>query len=75
MVNKFLLARNKFMSEMHLMQPGFTIVSVGPLLKTKNGYKNLNKQKIQDVFIKTSYIKLVFNMIWLMEILRTYLEE
>ena len=54
MVNKFLLARNKFMSEMHLIQPGFTIVFVGPLLKTKNGYKNLNKQKIQDVFIKTN---------------------
>ena len=54
MVNKFLLARNKFMSEMHLLQPGFTIVFVGPLLKTKSGYKNLNKQKIQDVFIKTS---------------------
>ena len=54
MVNKFLLARNKFISKMHLIQPGFTIVFVDPLLKTKNGYKNVNKQKIQDVFIKTN---------------------
>ena len=31
-VNKFLLARDKFMPQMHLIQPGFTYVHVGHLL-------------------------------------------
>ena len=44
------------------------------LLKTKKEYKNLKKQEIEDI-IKTNWIKHVFNMTWLMEILRIYLEE
>ena len=39
-VCKFLLARDKFMSEMYLKQPGFTIVLVDHLLRTKKEYKN-----------------------------------
>ena len=35
MVNKFLLAGDKFMPEMHLKQPGFTMMLVDHLLKTK----------------------------------------
>ena len=34
-INKFLLARNKFMPEMHLRQPGFTCSVCGPFTKTK----------------------------------------
>ena len=34
-VNKFLLAGNKFMSEMHLKQPGFTYSACGPFTKNK----------------------------------------
>ena len=29
-INKFLLAGNKFMPEMHLKQPGFTYSACGP---------------------------------------------
>ena len=34
-VNKFLLAGNKFMPEMHLKQPGFTYSACGPFTKNK----------------------------------------
>ena len=34
-VNKFLLAENKFMPEMHLKQPGFTYSACGPFPKNK----------------------------------------
>ena len=43
-VNKFLLARDKFMSEMPLSQPGFTYSGCGPFAG--------NKEKIQK-FIQT----------------------
>ena len=36
-VNKFLLADNKFMPEMHLKQPGFTYTACGPFTKNKEG--------------------------------------
>ena len=68
-VNKFLLAGNKFMPEMHLKQPGFLRVPVGYLLKTKKGFQNLKKQEIQVIFTKMKLIRLAFNIIWIMEIL------
>ena len=34
-VNKFLLAVDKFMPEMHLKQPGFTYSACGPFTKNK----------------------------------------
>ena len=34
-VNKFLLAGDKFMSKMHLRQPGFTYSASGPFTKNK----------------------------------------
>ena len=34
-INKFLLARDKFMLEMHLRQPGFTYSACGPFTKNK----------------------------------------
>ena len=34
-VNKFLLAGDKFLSEMHLKQPGFTYSARGPFTKNK----------------------------------------
>ena len=42
--NKFLLAGDKFMPEMHLKQPGFTYSACGPFIK--------NKQIIQ-IFMET----------------------
>ena len=69
-VNKFLLAGDKFMPEMHLRQPGFTYRAYGPFTKNKEELKNLRKQEIQAIFTKMSLIRLVFNMILHMEILK-----
>ena len=35
MVNKFLIAGDKFTHEMHLRQPGFTSSACGPFTKNK----------------------------------------
>ena len=43
MINTFLLARNKFMPEMHLLQPGFTYSVCGPFTKNKE-----RMQKFQE---------------------------
>ena len=67
-VNNFLLAGDKFMPEMQLKQPGFTYSAY--LLKIKNEFKNLKKQEIQAIFTKMNLIRLAFNMIWLMGILK-----
>ena len=48
-INKFLLAGDKFMPEMHLRQPGLLIVLVDHLLRIK---KELDKLEIQDIFTK-----------------------
>ena len=69
-VNTFLIAGDKFMLEMHLKEPGFTYSGCGPLLKIKKEFKNLKKQDIQNISIRMNQIKLVFNMIWLMEIFK-----
>ena len=69
-VNKFLLAGDKYMPEMHLKQLGFTNSACGPFTKNKERIQNLKKQEIQTTFTKMSLIRLVFNMIWLMEILK-----
>ena len=53
-VNKFLLARDKFMPGMHLRQPGFIYSACGSFKKTKKESKNLKKQEIHNIFIKTN---------------------
>ena len=45
-VNKFLLAGDNFMPEMHLKQPGFTYSACGPFTR--------NKERIQK-FKETGY--------------------
>ena len=50
-VNKFLLARNKFMPEMHLKQPGFTHSACGLFTKNKKEFEKLCKQEIQVIFM------------------------
>ena len=69
-VNKFLLTGGTFVPEMHLRQPQFTYSTCGPFTKIKKELKNLKKQEIQTIFTKMNLIKLVFNMIWLMVILK-----
>ena len=49
-VNKFLIAGDKFMLEMHLKQLRFTYSACG--LKTKKEFKNLKKREMQAIFTK-----------------------
>ena len=74
-VTKFLLAEEKFMLEMHLKQPGFTYSACGLFTKNKDRIHKLKKQQIQNMFLKMNQIRFVFNMIWLMEILKISQEE
>ena len=53
-VNKFLLAGDELMSEMHLRKPGFTYSACGLFTKNKERIKKLQKQVMQDTFIKTN---------------------
>ena len=69
-INKFLLAGDTFMPEMHLRQPGFTYSACGTFTKNKETIQKFKKQEIKAVFIKMKLIRLVFNMIWLVGILK-----
>ena len=73
-VNVFLLAGNKLMPEMHLKQLGFTYSACGKFIKNKE-----RKQKFKETrdsrFIKMSLLKVAFDMILLIEILKIQQEE
>ena len=69
-INKFLLAGDKFMPEMHLRQPRFVYSACGPFTRHKERIKELNVQVIRVIFIEMNSIKLVFNTILLMRIIK-----
>ena len=50
--NKFLLAGDKFMPEMHLRQPQFVYSACGPFTKNKERIQKLKKEEIQAIFTK-----------------------
>ena len=51
-VNKLLLAGDRFMPEMHLKLSGFTSSASSPFTKYKEKKEKLKKQEIQDIFTK-----------------------
>ena len=61
-VNKFLLAGDKFIPEMHLKLHGFTYSVCSPL-------------EIQFLFVKINLIRLVFNTIWFIANQKIYQKE
>ena len=64
------------MSEKHLRQLGFTYSACGSFTKNKERTKKKKKkQLIQDVFIETKQMRIVFNTISILEVLKIYLEE
>ena len=69
-LNKFLLAREKFMPEMHLKQSGFTYSACGPLTKIKERIQKIKKTRDTKYIYKSELDKFVLSMIWLMEILK-----
>ena len=70
-VNNLLFAGEKFMLEMHLKHPEFTYSACGPFSKNKERIKKIKETANSRQLIKMNKIKLVFNIMWLMEILQT----
>ena len=59
-VNKFLLAGDKFMPEMHLRQPGFTYSACGPFTKNKERIQKLKKTGDTSYIYKNELDKACF---------------
>ena len=61
-LNKFLLARDQFMPEIYLSQPGFTYSACGPFTKNKELMQEFKETGNLRFFIKMNQIKFAFNM-------------
>ena len=59
-VNKFLLAGDKFMPEMHLKQPGFTYSACGPFTKNKERIEKFMETGNTDFIYKNELEKACF---------------
>ena len=64
-VNKFLMVGDKFMSEMHLKQPGFTCIACDPFTKNKERTEKF-MQTGKHFIYRNELDKLAFYIIWLM---------
>ena len=69
-VNKLLLAGGTFVPEMHLRQLRFIYSVCGTFSKNKERIKKFKETGDSRYIIKTSWIKLIFNMTSLIEILK-----
>ena len=58
--NKFLLASDKFMPEMHLKQPGFTYSVRGPFTKNKERIQKLKETGYTNYIYKNELDKACF---------------
>ena len=67
-INKFLLAGDIFIPKMHLRQPRFVYSACGPFTRHKERIKEF--KRTGDTFIEINSIKLVFNTILLMQIIK-----
>ena len=61
-VNKFLLAGDKFMPEMHLKQPGFTYSACGPFTKNKERIEKFMQTGNTDFIYKNELDKACFQI-------------
>ena len=59
-VNKFLLAGDKFMREMHLEQPGFTYSACGPFTKNKEWIQKFKETEDTNHIYKNELDKACF---------------
>ena len=75
MVSKFSLAWDKFMPEMRLRHSGLTYSAYGPCSENKERIKKLKETRDSRYIYQNELDKLALSRIWLMEILKIYLEE
>ena len=59
-VNKFLLAGDKFMPEMHLKKPGFTYSACGPFTKNKERIQKFRETGDTSYIYKNEIDKVCF---------------
>ena len=59
-VNKFLLAGDKCMPEMHLKQPGFTYSTCGPFTRNKERIQKFKERGDRDFIYKNELEKACF---------------
>ena len=59
-VNKLLLAGDKFMSEMHLKKPGFTYSACDPFTRNKERIENFMEIENTDFIYKNNLDKVCF---------------
>ena len=59
-VNKFLIAGNKLMPEMHLKEPGFNYSACGPFTKNKEWIKKFMQAGNKNFFYKNELDKARF---------------
>ena len=59
-INKFLLAGDKFMPEMHLRQPGFTYSACGPFTKKKERIEKFKQTGNTDLIYRNELDKPCF---------------
>ena len=64
------MARDKFMTEMHLKQPGFTHSACRSFTKNKEILQKFKETGDTSYIYKNKLDKAFFNMIWLMKILK-----
>ena len=74
-VNKFLLAGDTFMPEMHLRQPQLVYSACGPFTKSKERIQKFKETGDASYIYKNELERHAFNMIWLMETLKILQKE
>ena len=67
--NKFLLAGDTFMPEIHLKQPGFTYSACKPFTKNKERIQKFRQTGDTSFICKIECF--IFSMVWFMEILKS----
>ena len=67
-VNKFLLAGDKFMPEMHLRQPGLTCITCKPFNENQERIKKFEETRDSRYIYQNKLDTVSFNMTWFMEI-------
>ena len=69
-VNRFLLAGDKFMPKMHLEQPGFTCNACGSFKKNKERMQKLKETADSRYTYQNKLNNAFFNMTWFMGTLK-----
>ena len=74
-VNKYLLAGDKFMLEMNLKQPRLTYNACGPFTKNKERIQTFQETGDSRYIYLNQLHRACFQRVWLMDLLKNHLNE